>query len=108
MTADSKIACVAHQQHRCLAQRRHGFEPVGFVGEIDVASREGHLLLVEHDRCALHVGAQRVADQDECVGHGSFLHLASFGCTRRESHAGNDGRNLGLRQCIENKTICNV
>ena len=56
---------VADQQHRRLAQRRHGGEPRRLVGQVHPAALEGHALLAQHDRRALHVGAQRVAGENE-------------------------------------------
>ncbi|MCY1524088.1 hypothetical protein D9M68_590080 [compost metagenome] len=61
-----------HLQQRHLAQRRDVEKPLGLVREIDHDALEGHVLLVQRDRGALHVGAQQVADEGEGLGHGAF------------------------------------
>jgi len=50
-------------EHRCLAQRRDGDEPLRLVGEIDVNALERHFLFGKRNDGALHVGAQNVAYQ---------------------------------------------
>jgi len=54
-----------HQEHRRLAQRRNGQKPVRLGSQVDVVAPEGDAFLVQDDRCALHIGTQDVAREDE-------------------------------------------
>ena len=54
-----------HNQDRRLAQRRYGKKPVGLVRKIDVSSLERDTFLSERDRRALHIWAERMANEVE-------------------------------------------
>ena len=85
ITADSKIGVSPTSSTGVLPSGDTALNQSGLSARSTSRRVNGTLLLVEHDRCALHVGAQRVADQGERVGHGEVLHLrhsASRGAKR--------------------------
>src|SRR5688572_18612782 len=65
-------------EQRNLAQRRDGFEPLRFGGEIDGDPLEGNALLAERDGRALHIGAQMVTDEGQS-GHDCLTPLMPTG-----------------------------
>lgn len=66
---------VSHLEQRNLAQRRDRLEPVRLVGEIDVDALERRALLGEHDRRALHIGAEIEGNERQLCRHGLLQRL---------------------------------